>query len=113
MTELNDNEYSEPIELFFHDADGSRLANVAFDVAAKIYNLEPEKHFNKDYFIGYMRLSDEVEQQGVKNRLFKQSADLVRTLVHYKTNVLSEPGDTAKVNLKDLRDALKVIDTFY
>lgn len=105
--------YSEPMELFFHKDSGKDMAEIAFDVAANLYNLEAEKFQNKDYLVGYFKLKDPKMQKSQAPMLFKRGLNLIRILTHYKKDAISEPIESKKVNIKDLKDALNVINAFH
>ncbi|OLS28439.1 MAG: hypothetical protein HeimC2_06580 [Candidatus Heimdallarchaeota archaeon LC_2] len=105
--------YSEPVELFFHKDSGKDMAETAFNVAAQLYNLEVEKFENDDYLVGFFKLKDPKTQLSRGPTLFKQGLNLIRTLTHYRKDAISEPEPTTKVNIKDLKDALDVINAFH
>ena len=105
--------YSEPMELFYNDEASGDLAETAFDLAAQLYDLTAEKYRNKDYLVGYFRLNNPKAQINRSPNLFKQGLDLIRMLTHYKNDKLSEPQSIKKVNTKDLKVALNVINTFH
>ncbi|MFV2014969.1 MAG: hypothetical protein ACC656_06055 [Candidatus Heimdallarchaeota archaeon] len=105
--------YSEPLELFYNDEAAGDIAETAFDLAAKLYDLKAEKYRNKDYLIGYFRLNNPKTQLSRSPTLFKQGLNLIRMLTHYKKNRVSEPQQIHKVNVKDLKDALHVVNAFH
>ena len=92
--------YSEPMELYYNDDVAGDMAETAFDLAAKLYDLKAEKYRNKEYLIGYFRLNNPKAQLSRSPTLFKQGLDLIRMLTHYKRNNLSEPRTVKKVNVK-------------
>jgi hypothetical protein len=100
------------MELFYNDEAAGDIAETAFEIAAQLYDLKAEKYRNKDYLIGYFRLNNPKAQASRSPTLFKQGLDLIRMLTHYKRDNLSEPKNVPKVNVKDLKDALHVINAF-
>ncbi|MCH8907398.1 MAG: hypothetical protein IH840_09945 [Candidatus Heimdallarchaeota archaeon] len=103
---------SEPLTLFFHQDESSKYANLALEMAARFYDLKVEKYFSPDYVISYFKLLDAQSQRFRQDHLFSSGINLVRALMSYKKEQLSEPETTTKVNITQLKAALTTLSEF-